>query len=437
MSYQQSTALPGTATSKSFEDSTYSKVTWRLIPFLFLCYVVAYLDRVNVGFAKLHMLKDLAFSETAYGLGAGIFFIGYFFFEVPSNVLMHRVGAKVWIARIMITWGLISGAMMFVSTPLHFYILRFALGVAEAGFFPGIILYLTYWYPAQRRGKMVALFMCANPVSGVIGGPLSGWIMASFAGIAGLTDWQWLFVIEAIPSIIVGILVLFYIDDSIDKAKWLNADEKKVLAENIRFDSHQKEDHSVLEIFKNAKVWFMCLIHFCLVMGNYGIGFWMPSIIRSTGVKSPLDIGLLTMIPYSAAIVAMILVARSADRHNERRWHLAIPAVIGGFGLIFSVLYGDNTTLAMAGLAVGTAGIIAALPVFWSLPTAFLGGTAAAAGIAWINSVGNLAGFVSPYMIGWIKDLTQSTNNGIYGLVFMLFLGAVLALLVPKHLVSK
>ena len=437
MSYQQSTALPGTATSRSFEDSTYSKVTWRLIPFLFLCYVVAYLDRVNVGFAKLHMLKDLAFSETAYGLGAGIFFIGYFFFEVPSNVLMHRVGAKVWIARIMITWGLISGAMMFVSTPLHFYILRFALGVAEAGFFPGIILYLTYWYPAQRRGKMVALFMCANPVSGVIGGPLSGWIMASFAGIAGLTDWQWLFVIEAIPSILVGILVLFYIDDSIDKAKWLNADEKKVLSENIRLDSHQKEDHSVFEIFKNAKVWFMCLIHFCLVMGNYGIGFWMPSIIRSTGVKSPLDIGLLTMIPYSAAIVAMILISRSADRHNERRWHLAIPAVIGGFGLIFSVLYGDNTTLAMAGLAVGTAGIIAALPVFWSLPTAFLGGTAAAAGIAWINSVGNLAGFVSPYMIGWIKDLTQSTNNGIYGLVFMLFLGAVLALLVPKHLVSK
>jgi len=437
MSYQQSTALPGAAASTSFEDSTYSKVTWRLIPFLFLCYVVAYLDRVNVGFAKLHMLKDLNFSETAYGLGAGIFFIGYFFFEVPSNVLMHKVGAKVWIARIMITWGLISGAMMFVSTPLHFYMLRFALGIAEAGFFPGIILYLTYWYPAQRRGKMVALFMCANPVSGVIGGPLSGWIMASFAGVAGLTDWQWLFVIEAIPSIIVGIVVLFYIDDSIDKAKWLDADEKKVLAENIRLDSHQKEDHSVFEIFKNGKVWFMCLIHFCLVMGNYGIGFWLPSIIRSTGVKNPLDIGLLTMIPYSAAIVAMILISRSADRHNERRWHLAIPAVIGGCGLVFSVLYGDNTALAMAGLAVGTAGIIAALPVFWSLPTAFLGGTAAAAGIAWINSVGNLAGFVSPYMIGWIKDLTQSTNNGIYSLVFMLFLGAVLALLVPKHLVSK
>lgn len=437
MSYPQSIAAPSAEESISFENATYDKVTWRIIPFLFLCYVVAYLDRVNVGFAKLHMLKDLSFSETAYGLGAGIFFIGYFFFEVPSNILMHRVGARVWIARIMITWGLISGSMMFVSTPMQFYVLRFMLGVAEAGFFPGIILYLTYWYPAQRRGKMVALFMCANPVSGVLGGPLSGWIMATFGGIGGLTDWQWLFVIEAIPSVIVGIIVLFYIDDSIGKAKWLSADEKKVLEDNIRLDTHHKEDHSVLEVFKSGKVWFMCLIHFCLVMGNYGIGFWMPSIIKSTGVSDPLTIGLLTMIPYSAAIIAMILVARSADRKGERRWHLAVPAVIGGIGLIFSVINGSDTTLAMAGLAVGTAGVIASLPVFWSLPTAFLGGTAAAAGIAWINSVGNLAGFTGPYMIGWIKDLTQSTNNGIYALVGMLFLGAALTLLVPKHLVSK
>lgn len=437
MSYQASIPLSSTLDSPSFESATYSKVTWRLIPFLFLCYVVAYLDRVNVGFAKLQMLTDLKFSETAYGFGAGIFFIGYFLFEVPSNVFMHRVGARIWIARIMITWGLISGAMMFATTPMSFYVLRFLLGVAEAGFFPGIILYMTYWYPSHRRGKMIALFMTANPVSGLIGGPLSGWIMTTFAGVAGLTAWQWLFVLEALPSILVGIAVLLYIDDSIDGAKWLTAKEKTLLTKNIDLDSKAKEDHSVMGVFKSGKVWFMCLIHFCLVMGAYGIGFWLPTIIKATGVKSSLDVGLLTMIPYSAAIVTMILVGRSADKRQERRWHLAVAAVIGGVGLIFSALYGDNTVLAMVGLTIGTAGILASLPVFWSLPTAFLGGTAAAAGIALINSVGNLAGFVSPYLIGTIKDLTQSTNIGVYALAGALFVGALLTLTVPKQMVAK
>jgi D-galactonate transporter len=399
--------------------------------------VVAYLDRVNVGFAKLQMLSDLKFSETAYGFGAGIFFLGYFLFEVPSNVFLHRVGARVWIARIMITWGLISGAMMFVSTPMQFYVLRFLLGVAEAGFFPGIILYLTYWYPAHRRCKMVALFMTANPVSGVIGGPLSGWILATFAGVGGLAGWQWLFVLEAIPSILVGILVLFYIDDSIGAAKWLTAEEKALLQKNIALESGVKEDHSVLGVFKSGKVWFMCLIHFCLVMGAYGIGFWLPTIIKATGVKNALDVGLLTMIPYSAAIIAMVLVSRSADRNDERRWHLAAAAVIGAIGLTFSAIYSDNTVLAMLGLTVATAGIIASLPVFWSLPTAFLGGTAAAAGIALINSVGNLAGFVSPYLIGWIKDVTRSTDIGVYVLAVSLIAAAVLTLLVPKRLISR
>jgi D-galactonate transporter len=431
-----STSLPGKAASSSFESATYSKVTWRLIPFLFLCYVVAYLDRVNVGFAKLQMLTDLKFSETAYGFGAGIFFLGYFLFEVPSNVFLHRVGARVWIARIMITWGLISGAMMFVSTPMQFYVLRFLLGVAEAGFFPGIILYLTYWYPAHRRCKMVALFMTANPVSGVIGGPLSGWILATFAGVGGLAGWQWLFVLEALPSILVGIMVLFYIDDSISGAKWLTAEEKALLQKNIALESGVKEDHSVLGVFKSGKVWFMCLIHFCLVMGAYGIGFWLPTIIKATGVKSALDVGMLTMIPYSAAIIAMVLVSRGADRNDERRWHLAAAAVIGAIGLTFSAIYSDNTVLAMLGLTVATAGIIASLPVFWSLPTAFLGGTAAAAGIALINSVGNLAGFVSPYLIGWIKDVTRSTDIGVYVLAVSLITAAVLTLLVPKRLVS-
>lgn len=437
MSYNPSISLPERLAGASFESATYGKVTWRLIPFLFLCYVVAYLDRVNVGFAKLQMLTDLKFSETAYGFGAGIFFIGYFLFEVPSNVFLHRVGARIWIARIMITWGLISGAMMFVTTPTAFYALRFLLGVAEAGFFPGIILYLTYWYPAHRRGKMVALFMTANPVSGLIGGPLSGWILSTFSGVHGLAGWQWLFVLEALPSILVGIAVLYYIDDSIAKTKWLTSEEKQLLQKNIELESRAKEDHSVLGVFRSGKVWFMCLIHFCLVMGAYGIGFWLPTIIKATGVKNPLDVGLLTMIPYGAAIVTMILVSRSADKNQERRWHLAVPAVIGGIGLIFSALYGDITVLAMVGLTVATAGIIASLPVFWSMPTAFLGGTAAAAGIALINSVGNLAGFVSPYVVGLAKDLTHSTNIGVYVLAGSLFVGALMALLVPSRLVAK
>ncbi|HEY0426013.1 MAG TPA: MFS transporter [Rhodopila sp.] len=436
MSYNASIPLSKPLTAAD-EEATYAKVTWRLMPFLFVCYVVAYLDRVNVGFAKLQMLTDLKFSETAYGLGAGIFFIGYFLFEVPSNVLMYRVGARAWIARIMITWGIISGMMMFVSSPTHFYILRFLLGVAEAGFFPGIILYLTYWYPSHRRGKMVALFMTANPVSGVIGGPLSGWILNSFAGLYGWAGWQWLFLIEALPSIVMGIAVFFYLDDGIRKANWVSEGPKQILEKNIESEAGQKEDHSVFGVFRSGKVWLISLIHFCLVMGVYGIGFWLPSIIRATGVKDAFDVGLLTMIPYGAAIVAMILVSRSADKHRERRWHLAVAAVIGGIGLIFSAIYSDHTMLAMAGLTVATAGIISSLPVFWSLPTAFLGGTAAAAGIALINSVGNLAGFVSPYLIGWIKDVTQSTNIGVYMLAGALFAGAVLVLTVPARLVNK
>src|SRR5438552_1769319 len=355
MSYTPSISLPY-GHSESLEAAAYSKVTWRLIPFLFLCYVVAYLERVNVGFAKLQMVSDLKFSETAYGLGAGIFFIGYFFFEVPSNVLLHRIGARVWIARIMVTWGLISGAMMFVTTPASFYILRCLLGLAEAGFFPGIILYLTYWYPAERRGKMTALFMTAIPLSGVIGGPLSGWIMQAFAGANGWAGWQWLFLLEALPSVLMGIAVFFYLDDGISKAKWLSEDQKRMLERNIAHESQEKETHSVLGVFRSGKVWLMSAIYFCCVMGLYGVSFWLPSIIKATGVNSPLDVGLLTMVPYSAAVVAMILVSRSADKRRERRWHLAIPALVGGVGLIASALYGNDTLIAMTALTVATAG---------------------------------------------------------------------------------
>ncbi|RZT42903.1 MFS transporter [Cupriavidus agavae] len=432
-----STAVNAGAHDAAFADATYRKVSWRLVPFLLLCYVVAYLDRVNVGFAKLQMLNDLQFSETVYGLGAGIFFIGYFLFEVPSNVILHKVGARIWIARIMITWGLISAAMMFVTTPTMFYVLRFLLGIAEAGFFPGIILYLTYWYPANRRGRTTTFFMTAIALSGVIGGPLSGWIMQNFDGHNGWSGWQWMFLIEGIPSVLVGIWVLVRLDDRIAHAKWLNDDEKALLERNIAAEDQHKEDPPIRSVLSSPRVWLMSAIYFSFVMGLYGVSFWLPTIIKQTGVKGALDVGLLTAIPYGCAVVGMILVAYSADSHGERRWHIALPALLGAVGLVLSVQWHGDTMLAMVALTLATIGILTTLPLFWSLPTAFLAGTGAAAGIALINSLGNLAGFISPYAVGWLKDLTKSTDSGMYLLAVCLVVGAALTLSVPAGMVNR
>ncbi len=401
---------------------------------VFLCYVVAYLDRVNVGFAKLKMLGDLQFSETVYGLGAGIFFIGYFLFEVPSNIILHRTGARVWIARIMITWGLISSAMMFVNSAPMFYVLRFLLGVAEAGFFPGIILYLTYWFPAARRARVVALFMTAIALSGVVGGPLSGWIMQTFGGYNGLKDWQWLFLLEGLPSVFVGLVVLVYLDDRIEHARWLTQDEKRLLADNIQRDEQGRSEHSLGQVFKNAQVWFMAAIYFCFIMGLYGVSFWLPQLIKATGVKNVLDVGLLTAIPYSLAAVSMVLASRSSDRTGERRWHTAVAGFAGGLGLLLSGLFSQDVVLAMGALSLATMGILSSLPLFWTLPTALLRGGAAAAGIALVNSVGNLAGFISPFMVGAIKDATGSTNSGLFVLAASLVLGGLLVLVGTRRL---
>lgn len=407
-------------------DSLYRRVSWRLMPFLFLCYVAAYLDRVNVGFAKLQMLSDLRFSDTVYGIGAGIFFVGYFLFEVPSNLLMTRTGARIWIARIMISWGVISSAMMFVDSVASFYVLRFLLGAAEAGFFPGIILYLTYWYPAHRRARMVALFMSGVAVAGVVGGPLSGWIMKTFAGLHGLSGWQWLFLLEGVPSVLLGVWTLFYLDDGIRSAKWLSEDDKQKLEQAIAEDGKQQQHMPLAQMFSNGKVWLLALVYFLFVMGLYGVSFWLPQLVKNSGIDDVFTIGLLTAIPYFVAAVVMVLAARHSDRSGERRWHAAVAALAGAAGLIVATVYSDNTVIAMAALSVATAGILSTFPIFWSLPTAMLGGAAAAAGIALINSVGNLAGFVSPYLVGAIKDATHSTANGIYLLAASLVVGAVL-----------
>jgi D-galactonate transporter len=435
--------LPATTTlertpATEFEEVTYRKVTRRLIPFLVLCYVVSYLDRINVGFAKLQMLSDLGFSETVFGLGAGIFFIGYFFFEVPSNLIMHRVGARVWIARIMVSWGFVSAATLLVTTPLQFYTVRFLLGLAEAGFFPGIILYLTYWYPSHRRAKMVATFMLAIPLSGILGGPLSGFIMQFLAGRAAWPGWKWLFVLEALPAIAMGIATLFYLDSGIRRARWLTEEEKQLLEQNIAREQRGKTEHrSLLAVFLDGRVWLMCWIFFSCAMGQYALTFWMPTLIKTAGIKSVLNVGLVTAVPYLATAVTMVLLGASADRCRERRWHLSIPMVIGALGLVLSVAAGSHTVLAVFFLSVAAAGVISSAPLFWSLPTAFLSGAAAAAGIATVNSVGNLAGFVSPYMVGWLKDLTHSDRDAMYCLALVLVIGAASVFAVPAKMVNR
>ncbi|QRQ89154.1 MFS transporter [Cupriavidus oxalaticus] len=403
-------------------------MTWRLLPFLFICYVAAYLDRVNVGFAKLQMLSDLKFSESVYGLGAGIFFIGYFVFEVPSNILLHRLGARVWISRIMVTWALVSAATLFVKTPAMFYALRFILGVAEAGFFPGIVLYLTYWYPSARRGRMNALFMIGIPVAGVVGGPLSGWIMQAFNGVQGLSNWQWLFLLEALPSLLLGIVTLFVLPNGIRAAAWLDERQKQLLEDNIARDGYAGAEASLRSIVSNGRVWRFAAIYFCCMMGLYGVSFYLPTLIKAAGVKDALDVGLLTAVPYAVAIVSMILVARSSDRHNERRWHLAMAGVAAAAGFYASTLYTGNIALVLLTLSLGTAGVLSMMPVFWTYPSSVLTGTAAAAGIAMINSIGNLAGFVSPSVIGWMKDVTHSTNAGLVVVAAALSVGAALTL---------
>jgi len=314
------TLAGATAAPPDLERQTYAKVFWRLVPFLMLCYVVAYLDRVNVGFAKLQMAQDLGFSETVFGLGAGIFFLGYFLFEVPSNILMSKVGARIWIARIMITWGLLSAAFLFVKTPTQFYVLRFLLGLAEAGFYPGVILYLTLWYPAHRRAKIVAVFMSAIPVAGIFGNPLSGWIMESFHQVSSLSGWQWMFVIEAVPALVIGLAVLAYLDNNVAEAKWLSPEQKRLLQHEIDLDQAHgsKGPHTVAAVFTDARIWWMAAIYFAFVMGQYALTFWLPTLVKATGVKGNFNIGLLSAIPFLCAIVAMNLFGRSADSKRER-----------------------------------------------------------------------------------------------------------------------
>ncbi|MFT0174011.1 MFS transporter [Paraburkholderia mimosarum] len=431
------TDLSASSDSSDFEARTYARVGRRLIPFLMLCYLGAYLDRVNVGFAKLQMLNDLRFSETIYGIGAGIFFLGYFLFEVPSNLILHKVGARNWLARIMLTWAVISASFVFVKTPTTFYILRFLLGVAEAGFAPGVILYLTYWFPAARRAKALSMFFMAIPMAGILGGPLSGWIMHSFQGAQGLAGWKWLFMLEALPSLLLGVAIFLYLDNGIASAKWLSDDEKALLKCNVESDRKATTEHVSIRAFvRDRRLWLMAGIYFCVVLGQYGLTFWLPTIIRRTGVADPLWVGVLTAIPYICAIVALPLLGSSADKRRERRLHLVIPMLVSSAAFATLPMLG-SVGASIICVSIAAAGILASSSLFWALPTAVLSGMSAAAGIAAVNCFANLAGFFSPAIVGWLNDLTGKATAGLIFISTAIVLGAVLVLFVPAKMVNR
>ena len=415
------------------KNAIYKRITLRLIPFIFICYLFNYLDRVNVGFAKLQMLDALKFSETVYGLGAGIFFIGYVLCGVPSNLALTRFGPRRWIAVMMIAWGTLSTCLMFVTTPAGFYTLRLLTGAAEAGFFPGVVLYLSQWFPSFRRGRIMALFMCAIPVSGLIGGPFSGWILSHFAaGQGGLAGWQWMFLLQGIPTVVLGGLAIYLLSDSFANAKWLGAHERAVLEADHRLDAANKpassSTDSLLAVFKNPAIWAFGLIYFCIQSGVYAINFWLPSIIKSLGFSDTLVIGWISAIPYLLAAVFMLLVGRSADLHKERRWHLVVPMLMGAVGLVIAVNFATQPAIAILGLTIATMGALTGLPMFWPVPTAMLSAGAAAGGLALINSMGQMAGFLSPYLVGFVKDATGSTDAALYFLAAVIVAGSLLAL---------
>jgi len=399
------------------------KVAWRLAPLLMLCYFVAFLDRVNVSVAALTMNADLGFDSAIFGFGAGIFFIGYFFFEVPSNLVLEKLGARVWIARIMFSWGLVSAAMALVWNEPSFYAARFLLGAAEAGFFPGIVLYLTYWFAAEHRAKMIGLFMAAVPISGVIGSPLSGWLLG-LEGTLGLHGWQWLFVLEGLPSMMLSVVVWIYLTDRPSQAGWLTATERESLetrleAERAHRDSVRK--YRLGEALTDGRVLSLSVLYLGLVTGLYGVTFWLPQIVKGFGGLSNLEVGFVVALPTLVAAVAMVAWTRHSDRTRERPWHVALPAFAGCLGLIASAFVSDPVLSTIA-LSAALIGIYAAIATSWTLPTAFLTGTAAAGGLALINSIGNLGGFAGPYFMGWIKNVT-----GTYSLAFVI-IGIGLAL---------
>jgi D-galactonate transporter len=416
-------------TADSELKGLYRKVSFRLLPFLTICYMFAFLDRINVGFAKLQMQGDLGLSDAAYGVGAGIFFIGYVLFEIPSNLLLPRIGARRTISRIMILWGLVSATMMFVHNTTTFYALRFLLGVFEAGFAPGMILYLTYWYSPARMARTMAIVMAAGPIGGLIGGPLSSWAMTALAGVDGLAGWQWMFILEGLPCTLLGVIAWFFLTDRPEHATWLTTSEKAMLTSGLAGES--SSHGAVRALFKavqDPRVLGIALSNFCVICGIYTVSFWLPTIIKAAGVSGTMEIGLWSAVPYIASVIAMYALSRSSDRRGERRWHSAVCSVIGGTTLLVAALHPANLAIALTMITIATAMMWASYTVLWAIPSDYLKGASAPGGIAFINVVGVLGGFFSPIIIGTVKTATGSMQAGMLFMVALLVLGALVML---------
>lgn len=411
-------------------ELTYRKVAIRIIPFLILCYFVAYIDRANVSFAKLQFMGDLGFSEAVYGLGAGIFFIGYPMFEVPSNMLMQRIGARRTLLRIMVLWGLVSSAFMFVRTPTQFYVMRFLLGAAEAGLFPGVMFYLACWFPATRQGRATGFFMMGAAAAGIIGGPLSTWIMVHMAGSHGLHGWQWLFLLEGIPAVILGVVAFYFVSDRPQDAKWLTAREKAIILNDLAAEETGTSHggNGLLDALKNPKVYLGILVYFCIVLSFSAIPLWVPTIIRDVGVRDLFHVGLLSSLVFLAGAAGTYLIGYSSDRKVERRWHLT--ACCAAIALCFALLpmVNHNVALSVTLLAIAAAAGYGTYSVFWALPATFLPGNSKASGIALISSLGGLSAFVGPTLVGWMKASTGSIYLGLTMLGVATLLGALILL---------
>ncbi|AHB76629.1 MFS transporter [Pandoraea pnomenusa] len=417
-------------------DVLYRKLTWRIIPLILLCYFFGYLDRVNVGFAKLEMVSDLGLSEAAYGVGAGLFFLGYLLLQVPAGFLVQRVGVKKCLAGSMLAWGVVSVATLLTSDQTSFYVLRFLLGVTEASFFPAVIAYFSIWFPSRRLSKVMALLFLAMPFGVIVGGPLSGWIMDITHGGFGLRGWQWMFLVEGLPAVLLGLYLMRAVTERVDDATWLTDAEKRTVHAEMATESEGKRA-SLGPALREPTLWLLFATSFLYNVGNYGLVFWLPTMIKALGQLSNFQTGMISAVPYLVASVAMVLNAQHSVRTGERRWHTALPVVIGGVALLASVRVQAQPVLAVACLTVGVAGIMSTLAMFWSLPSRILAGTAAAGGAGLVNIGAAVAGFVGPSIMGYLKGITGSTETGVALLAITLFAAAALILMIPRRFIGR
>jgi D-galactonate transporter len=416
-------------------DRTYGRIFWRIIPFLMVCYVLAFIDRSNVGFAKLQFMGDLSFTETIYGIGGGIFYLGYILFEIPSNLYLQKVGVRKTLLRIMVLWGLCCVGLAFMASSNHYYVLRFLLGAAEAGLFPGILLYITYWVPASRRARFTACFMASIPLAGMIGGPLSGWLMQSMNGLMGLKGWQWLFIVEGLPASLLGIIAYYYLSDEPRDAKWLTPGERAMVQRELGADEASKpklQHASFANVLKDPRIYWVSGMAFAVLVSTGGIFFWLPTIIKRSGVQSPLTIGLLSSIPFVIGVVVQLLVARHSDQTLERRWHAVVPALTAALAWALLPPFAQNTAASVVLLTMVTAGTLGITGPFWTIPSSYLSGAAAAGGIAVITTIAGLGSIVSPMLVGWLATQTNSFAAGQYYFSALLILGSITLLVGVK-----